>query len=321
MRGTEFAEMEAFVAIAERASFARAAAHLGVSRPTLSQSLRALEERLGVRLLHRTTRSVALTEAGQRLLERARPALAELAAATQEVHELGDEPTGLLRIVALPPVAHLVVAPLMARFLARHPRIRLDLSVSKTPADIVRDGFDAGMRLGEQIERDMIFTRVTGEVCFGALASPAYLARHGAPATPRDLRSHACIRARLQNGAMFGWEFAKKGKMVQVTVDGPLITDDIDMTVRGMLDGVGIGYGLIDWVRPHIDAGRLVHIMQDWSPRLSGYFLYHSSARRVTPPLRAFIDFLKAEIPRLEKSSGLRSTARRATRPRHRLVP
>src|SRR5262249_14431665 len=156
---------------------------------------------------------------------------------------------GLLRIVVLPPVAHLVVAPLMARFLARYPRIRLDISISKTPPDIVRDGFDAGIRLGEQIERDMIFTRVTGEVCFGAMASVESLARHGTPTTPRDLRFHSCIRARLPNGAVFGWEFARKGKVVQVAVDGPLVTDDIDITVRGMLDGVGIGYGLVDWVR------------------------------------------------------------------------
>lgn len=320
MRGAEFAEMTAFIAIAERASFARAAEHLGVSRPTLSQKLRSLEERLGVRLFNRTTRSVALTEAGQRLFERARPALLELAAANQELSSFGEAPAGLLRIVALPPIAHLVVAPLMARFLARYPRVQLDLSVSKTPADIVRGGFDAGLRLGEQIEKDMVFTRVTGEVCFGAIASPKYLARHGTPATPRDLRSHSCIRARLPNGAVFGWEFAKKGKLVQVAVDGPLVTDDIDVIVRGMLDGVGIGYGLVDWLRPDIEAGRLVHILQDWSPRLSGYFLYHSSSRRVTPALRAFIDFLKTEVPRPERI-GLRVLRRHATRPRHRLVP
>jgi DNA-binding transcriptional LysR family regulator len=319
MRGTEFGELTAFVAIAERASFAKAAAQLGVSRPTLSQSLRSLEERLGVRLLHRTTRSVSLTDAGRRLLERARPALEELTEATKEVHAFSDEPSGPLRIVVLPPVAHLVVGPLLARFLARYPRIQFDLSVSKTPADIVRDGFDAGIRLGEQIERDMVFRRVTGEVCFGALASPDYLARRGTPATPRDLRVHSCLRARLPNGAVFGWEFSKKGKMVQVAVDGPLVTDDIDMTVRAMVDGVGIGYGLVDWVQPHIDAGRLVHILPDWSPRLSGYFLYHSSARRVTPALRAFIDFIKAEIPSLTPRQPV--SARRASRPRHRLVP
>jgi len=319
MRGTQFAELAAFVAIAERSSFARAADHLAISRPTLSQTLRALEDRLGVRLLQRTTRSVALTDAGKRLLARVRPALAELGAATDEVHDTGSVPSGPLRIVMLPPVADLVVGPLAARFLAAYPKIRLELSVSKTPADIVREGFDAGIRLGEQIEHDMVSMRVTGEAHFGAFASPAYLARQGKPATPRDLRDHECVRARLPDGAIFGWEFVRRGKIVRMPVEGRFVTDDIALTVRTVRDGFGIGYGLLAWIADDLAAGRLVTILDDWAPRMSGYFLYHPDRRQLTPALRAFIDFLRTEAPPHGPPGRIR--ARRARRPRHRLAP
>jgi DNA-binding transcriptional LysR family regulator len=318
MRGTEFAELVAFVAIAERASFARAADHLGVSRSTLSLDLRALEERVGARLLHRTTRSVALTEAGERLLARVRPALGELSEAEREVKALGGAPAGTLRIVMLPPAAQLIVGPLAARFLAAHPGIRLELSVSKAPADLVREGFDAGIRPGEQIERDMISIRLTGELEFGAFASPAYLARHGTPATPRDLCDHDCIRALLPDGSVFGWEFAKSGKRIQVAVGGRFVTDDIGLALRAARDGIGIAYGLRAFHADDFATGRLVRVLDDWSPRLSGYFLYHSSRRQMTPSLRAFIDFLKAEVQ--VPASPSRGRGRRAPRPRHRLV-
>ena len=319
MRGAEFAEMTAFIAIAERASFARAADHLGVSRSTLSQNLRTLEERLGARLLNRTTRSVALTDAGQRLFARVRPALAELAAAEAEVHGLASVPSGPLRIVMLPPVAQLLVGPIVARFLAAHPAVTLDLSVSKTPVDLVGSGFDAGIRLGEQIEHDMIFTRVTGAVRFGAFASPAYLKRRGTPAAPRDLRDHNCIRARLPNGAIFGWEFARRGKLAQVAVEGSFVTDDIGLALRAARDGVGIAYGLYELVAKEFAAGTLVPILEDWAPNASGYFLYHSSRRGVAPSLRAFIDFLKAETASRGQAPP-RQKGRRANVPRHRIV-
>lgn len=293
MRGTDFAELQAFVAVAERRSFSGAAAHLGVSRSTLSQNVRALEERLGVRLLNRTTRNVAPTEAGERLLVRARAALSDLAAAAAEAHGLRDEPAGLLRLVMQPPAATFLIGPLVARFLARYPAVRLDLSVQKLPADLVSGGFDAGIRLGEQIERDMIAVRVTGEARFVAVASPKYLARHPPPASPRGLADHDCIRARLPNGAVFGWEFQKSGKQLQVAVTGALIVDDIDLAIRAARDGVGVAYLLRDYVAADLAAGRLVPLVDDWSPRLSGLFLYHSSRRLVTAPLRALIDFLK----------------------------
>ncbi len=311
MRGTNFAELTAFIAIAERRSFAKAATQIGVSRSALSQSLRALEERLGVRLLHRTTRSVYPTEAGERLLARARPALEELTTSVAEVATFRDRPAGLLKLAVQPPVAALLIGPLLARFFEQHPAIGLDVSVVKIPDDIVGSGYDAGIRFGEQIERDMIAMRVTGEARFVVVASPAYLARHPAPKTPRDLQQHNCIRGRLPNGALFGWEFERKGKAVRVAVGGSLSTDDIDLVIRATLDGAGVGYILYDYVAPYIAKGQLVPLLEAWSPRLSGFYLYHSSRRQVTPALQAFIDFLKAEAKRrgLPQSAAPRATA------------
>jgi DNA-binding transcriptional LysR family regulator len=204
MRGTEFAEMSAFVAIAEQRSFAKAATQLGIGRSTLSQNLRALEERLGVRLLNRTTRSVSLTEAGARLLARVQPSLVELKAAANEIANDRQSPTGLLRLVVQPPVATFLVEPILARFMREYPDVQLDIAVVKMPSDIVREGFDAGIRIGEQIDHDMIAIRVIGEPRFLVVASPDYLKKNPRPRTPRDLRQHDCIRNRLPNGAIFG---------------------------------------------------------------------------------------------------------------------
>ncbi len=310
MRGTEFAEMAAFVAIAEGRSFAKAAARLRLARSTVSQNLRALEERLGVRLLNRTTRSVSLTEAGERLLARVRPALGELRMAGEEIKDSRRGPAGVLRLVVQPPVASLLIGPILARFLAEYPSIRLDVAVVKMPADIVRDGFDAGIRLGEQVERDMIAMRVMGEARFLVVASPEYLTLHPAPKSPRDLQQHNCIRNRLPNGAIFGWEFHKGSRSIQAIVDGSLIVDDIDLSIRAVLDGIGLAYLLHDYVASHLASGRLVPLLESWSPRLSGFFLYHPSRRQVTAQLRALIDFLKVETRRrgIEPSASPRGS-------------
>lgn len=296
MRGTEFAELAGFVEIAERRSFAKAAAHLGVARSTLSQNLRALEERLGVRLLNRTTRSVSLTEAGERLLVRVRPALSELSASSGELDGFRQGHGGLLRIVVQPPVATLLMGPLLGRFLGQYPDIKLDLSVARMPPDIVSGGFDAGIRFGEQVDRDMVAMRVMGEARFLVVASPTYLARHPAPRSPKDLQHHNCIRSRLPNGTIFGWEFQKKNRRVHAKVDGTLVVDDIDLSIQAVLGGVGLAYLLYDYIAAEVANGRLVTVMEDWTPSLSGFFLYHSSRRQVTPALRALIDFLKAEM-------------------------
>jgi DNA-binding transcriptional LysR family regulator len=294
MRGTEFAELAAFAAIAEHGGFAKAAMRLGVTRSTLSQNLRALEERLGLRLMNRTTRSVSLTEAGERLLARVRPALGELTLAVEQARDVQYRVAGSLRLVIQPPVASFLIGPILARFLSEYPGVRLDVAVVKMPADLVSEGFDAGIRIGEQIERDMIALRVMDEPRFLVVGSPAYLARHPVPKTPRDLQSHDCIRNRLPNGTVFGWQFEKNRKTLQVAVGGRLTVDDIDLSIRAAVDGIGLAYLLRDYVSHHIDEGRLVPLLEDWSPRLSGFYLYYSSRRQLSGPLGAFIEFLTA---------------------------
>jgi DNA-binding transcriptional LysR family regulator len=318
MRGAEFAEMSAFAVIAEQRSFAKAATRLGIGRSTLSQNLRALEERLGVRLLNRTTRSVSLTEAGARLLARVRPSLVELDAAVSELADYRQTPSGLLRIAVQPPVATLLIEPILARFMREYPAIQLDVAVIKMPADIVAEGFDAGIRLGEQIDRDMIAIRVMGEARFLVVASPDYLTQHPRPRTPRDLRHHDCIRNRLPNGAIFGWDFEKHGKSLHAAVEGRLIVNDIELSIRAVRDGLGLAYLLHDYIAADLKAGRLVPLLEDWSPRLSGFFLYHSSRRQVTAPLQAFITFLKAEAARREVAPATPPSA--GVYPSHRLV-
>jgi DNA-binding transcriptional LysR family regulator len=318
MRGTEFAEMSAFAAIAQQRSFTKAAIQLGVSRSTLSQNLRALEERLGVRLVNRTTRSVTLTEAGRRFVSRVQAALGDLTAAVDEVNHFRQSPIGLLRIAIQPPVASFLIGPVMAQFMREFPGIDLDVAVVKMPADIVDGGFDAGIRFGEQVERDMIAVPVMSEGRFLVVAAPAYLARHPLPRTPRDLKAHDCIRNRLPNGAIFGWEFERSGKKSLADVKGRLIVNDIDLSIQAALDGIGLAYLLYDYVASHIATGRLVPLLEQWSPRLSGFFLYHPSRRQITGPLQALIGFLKAEARRRGVSASI--TPSTSVRPNYRLV-
>jgi DNA-binding transcriptional LysR family regulator len=317
MRGTQFAEMSAFAAIAEQKSFAKAATLLGIGRSTLSQNLRSLEERLGVRLLNRTTRSVSLTEAGARLLARVRPALDELTVAAGEATDHRGAPSGLLRVVVQPPVSTFMVAPMLARFMRQYPAIQLDVAVIKMPGDIVQEGFDAGIRLGEQVERDMIALRVMDEGRFLVVGSPDYLAHRPAPRTPRDLRDHDCIRNRLPNGAIFGWDFHKNGRVVHAAVTGRLVVNDIELSIRAVLDGLGLAYLLRDYIAADVAAGRLVPVLEDWTPSMSGFFLYHSSRRRMTAPLQAFIAFIKNEARRRGIAPA---TPRAGVRPNYRLV-
>ncbi len=322
MRGAEFAEMSAFAAIAELRSFGKAAMQLGIGKSTLSQNLRSLEERLGVRLLNRTTRSVSLTEAGARLLARVRPSLVELNAAVDEIANYQKSPTGLLRLVVQPPVATLLIEPILARFLREYPGIQLDVAVVKMPADIASEGFDAGIRIGEQIDRDMIAMRVMGEARFLVVASPDYLTHRPRPKTPRDLRQHDCIRNRLPNGAIFGWDFEKNNKVLHISVEGRLIVNDIELSIRAVRDGLGLAYLLYDYVSADLKAGRLVPLLEEWSPRLSGFFLYYSSRRQVTGPLQALIAFLKAEAawrgvaPAVPPSAGVYPSHRLAGKSR-----
>src|SRR6185437_456157 len=294
MRGSEFSELSAFAAIVEHGSFARAAAQLGISPSALSQSIRSLEERLGVRLLNRTTRSVSPTQAGARLISRLGPALKELDAAVIDVGNLGAGPAGLLRINVPRIAAMLHIAPILGRFRAAHPRVILEVFVDDAIVDIVAGRFDAGVRLGERLEKDMVAISLGRTLETAIVAAPAYLQRHGRPATPRDLHEHRCINLRLRgSGGLYHWELERDGEELSVPVDGPLIVNDSELAVRAALDGVGIAYLMRAEIQPLIDTGRLVRILEDWSPSYPGFYLYYPSRRQTPPALRALVEFLR----------------------------
>jgi DNA-binding transcriptional LysR family regulator len=295
MREIGFAEMSAFAEVAAHKSFAKAAAQLGVSRSTLSETIRGIEEKLGVRLLNRTTRSVAPTEAGERLLARLTPLLGDFKAALDSVNAFRSTPTGQLRITIPPPAAPLLIEPLLARFLEAHPKITLEVSADGTLRDIVRERFDAGIRIGERIDRDMIAVPVGGDHRVAVVAAPSYLQAYPRPERPQDLQAHSCIRIRFPSGVMKPWLFEKAGKKVEVAVEGRLIVNDEPMQRRAALDGIGIAYTLWDFVAPDVRDGRLVVVLEDWTPRLPGFFLYYPSRRQIPAPLQAFIDFLRKE--------------------------
>ncbi|WP_119462664.1 LysR family transcriptional regulator [Rhodospirillaceae bacterium SYSU D60014] len=294
MRGSDYAELRAFAAIAEHGSFARAAAHLGVSPSALSQTIRGLEERLGIRLLNRTTRSVAPSEAGARLLTRLLPALADLDAAVADVRTLRDTPSGLLRINATRIAAVQYLAPLIGPFHHAYPDIVLDLVVEDRLIDIVAGRFDAGIRLGEMVEKDMIAVKLSGDVEMMVVAAPSYLNRFGTPQSPRELRHHRCINFRWPtDGNLYHWEFEHGEETLEAAVEGPLIVNEADVAVQAALDGVGIAYLFDHHAQPAIEAGKLVRLLDEWTPPFPGFYLYYPSRRQAPPTLRAFIDFLK----------------------------
>jgi DNA-binding transcriptional LysR family regulator len=297
MRGNDFAEMNAFVAVAEQASFTKAAVVLEVSVTTVSQSIRALEDRLGVRLLNRTTRSVALTEAGERLLDRIRPLLAGFDEALESVNEFRDTPAGRLRITVAPPVSRKVLAPLLAGFLDQFPEIALEVSVDGAMTDIVASRFDAGIRVGNKVDRDMIAVRIMDGMQFTAVASPDYLARHSTPTTAQDLMSHNCIRLRFAGGLLQPWRFTERGKIIEIDVEGSVVVNDGDLAMRAALDGVGVHYALAECVAPHVAEGRLVTLLEDYTPPSSEpFFLYYPSRRQNPAALQAFIDYLRVNV-------------------------
>jgi DNA-binding transcriptional LysR family regulator len=295
MRGTQFAELSAFVAVAEQKSFTRAAKQLGISTGTLSQSIRSLEERLGVRLLNRTTRSVSLAEVGERLLSRLRPVLDDYDAALESVNAFRDRPCGLLRLTVLPPAAEFLIAPMLARFLAAYPDIRVEILAEPALTDIVSERFDAGIRVGQRVERDMVAVRISEDVRVLVVASPDYLARAGKPQRPQDLRGHNCIRFRFP-GNIFAWRFEKKGKRVEVAVEGSAIVNDPYLGTRLAADGAGIFYTLESYVAPLIAEGRLVPLLEDWLPPPDAYYLYYTSRRQNPAALQVLIDFFKTEL-------------------------
>lgn len=294
MRGAEFAELKAFVAVVDRASFARAAEHLGLSPSALSQTIRQLEARLGVRLLNRTTRSVAPTAAGAQLHARMAPLMRDMDEAVAEASATAGQAGGTLRINTLGMAARQVIAPRLARFHRAHPEVQLDIVVDDALSDIVAGRFDAGIRVGGRVEKDMIAVRLTPDVKMTAVASPDYLARHGTPRTPADLHQHACINWRLQaDGRVYRWEFEKRGKRLELAVQGPLTTNHAATGAAAALQGLGI-LNVFDreGIDEALEAGQLVPLLADWSITRPGLFLYYPNRRHPQAALCAFIDCL-----------------------------
>jgi DNA-binding transcriptional LysR family regulator len=297
MRGTQFGELSAFVAVAEEASFTKAAKRMGLSTGTLSQTVRALEERLGVRLLNRTTRSVAPTEAGERMLRQLRPLLDGFDAAIESVNAFRDRPAGHLRLTVPPPVAKFTLAPILARFLAKYPEITIEISVDAGITDIVAGRFDAGFRRANVIARDMVAVRVTDDMRQVAVASPDYVARHGRPRLPSDLHAHNCIHFRLPGNGLIPWQFVIDGKLVEFDVGGSVIVNEPELLIRTALAGIGVVYIIEEYVAPMIADGRLVALLDDSVlPRMPGFSLFYPSRRQNPAALQALIEFLRTNL-------------------------
>ncbi len=295
MQDVDLADLSAFAAVARARSFRNAARTRGVSASSLSEALRRLEARLGVRLLNRTTRSVTPTEAGQKLLERLSPALSEVAAALDAVNSFRDSPIGVLRLNVPGAVARLVLPPIIGPFLTAHLGISLEIVTDDSFIDVLAAGFDAGIRYDERLERDMIAVPIGPRVQrFAAAASPAYLAAHGTPAHPRDLLDHPCIRHRFTSGVMLPWEFERAGEVVKISPTGPLVANSIELEIAAAIQGLGVLATFEGFLAPAIASGKLRPVLEEWSQEFSGPFLYYPSRRHMPAPLRAFVDFIKA---------------------------
>jgi DNA-binding transcriptional LysR family regulator len=292
---TDFGQLRAFVAVAEALNFTRAAEKLGVSSSALSQLVRSLEERVGVRLLHRNTRSVSLTEAGDRLFQRVKPAVEELGAALGQTSHLREQPVGLVRVHCFRTAADLYVRPILRSFHETYPDVVLDITVDDEVVNVVEGRFDAAIRIGEVIERDMVAVRLGPDLRQIAVASPDYLARRGTPQHPRDLLSHQCIGWRWPGHERpYKWEFLENGQWFEVAVEGPIIANSKEFCLQAALDGVGIAFPTDQLSAPHIAAGRLVPLLEQWSAPFPGFYLCFPAQRQMAPPLRAFIDAVRA---------------------------
>lgn len=297
MRPDNLSHLAAFAAVARHASFRKAGAELTLSTSAISYAIRGLEERLGVVLFHRTTRSVSLTEAGQRLLERLEPALLGVNDALEEMNNFRAAPAGTLRINMPRVTAQLLLPPLLPRFLAAYPDIHFEAVDNDGLIDIVASGFDAGIRFHEQVPEDMIAVPMGGVQQGACVASPAYLALHGSPRHPNDLLRHDCIRFRFPSGRLYKWEFEQGSTKLEIDVRGRVTFGDLRLAVDAALSGVGLTLVLEDQVTALVEQGRLVRVLEDWCPPYPGFMLYYPRQRRVTSALRAFIEFIREEVP------------------------
>lgn len=284
----------AFLAVARDRSFTRAAAKLGVSQSALSHTIRGLEARLGLRLLARTTRSVAPTEAGERLLRALGPRFDEIEAELAELSELRDKPAGTIRITSGEHAAEAILWPALAKLLPRYPDIKVELIIDYGLTDIVAERYDAGVRLGEQVAKDMIAVRIGPDFRMAVVGAPSYFARRPKPKDPKDLTAHDCINIRLPTyGGIYAWEFEKRGRALKVRVEGKLVFNNIALRVNAALAGLGLAYLYEDQVQEHVAEGRLVRVLGDWCPPFSGYHLYYPSRRQAAPAFALLVEALR----------------------------
>lgn len=285
--------IEAFLSVARHRSFRKAAAELGVTPSAMSQAVRALEARVGTVLFMRTTRSVGLTEAGERFLSRAKPAFEELVAASEVARDLGQRPAGLLRLTVPPAVVPILLEPLLASFCQAYPDVEVELAASPELLDLAAGGFDAGIRLGQFVAMDMVAVRLTPSFPLAIVGSPEYLRRKGRPERIDDLRQHACIRSRRSNGAIAPWSFVDDNKPIEAAVSGSLIVHDFSAMLGAAIEGAGLAQVPEPITAGPVQAGKLVRVLEPFEPMAPGMFLYYPGRHQVTPKLRAFIDHLK----------------------------
>jgi len=294
MRAITPSDLSSFLALARHRSFRSAADEIGCTPSALSHALKGLEERLDLRLFNRTTRSVALTEAGERLFARVAPAFRDIEDALDDLNELRGTPIGRLRLNAARASAKMVLLPVVARFLKIHPRVSIEIVVDNDLVDMVSQGFDAGVRFGEVIAQDMIAVPIGPRQRTAIVASPLIFERYARPTTPEHLRELPCIGLRFGSGRLYAWEFERGGVELSIEVDGPLVVDDQDMMVEAALLDAGYAFTFEDQILKHVEEGRLMRVLDDWCPYYTGFYLYYPSRRQMPATLRAFIDFVKA---------------------------
>lgn len=294
MRRDEMSDLIAFLAVAEERSFTRAAARLGTSQSAVSAVVRRLEERLDVRLLTRTTRAVSPTEAGQRLVDTLRPAFDGIEAQLTSLDDMRSRPSGTIRLTASRHAARQIVLPVANRLMAEHPEVNIEIAIDSRFVDIAKEGYDAGIRLGESLDKDMIGVRISPDMEMVVAGSPEYFSAHPKPETPHDLTEHACINLRLPTlGGLYAWEFGKNGRPLNVRVEGQFTCNDPDLVVDAALAGRGLVCLPSDHLGPHVKAGRLVRVLADWCPPFAGYHLYYPSRRQPTSAFRLLVDGLR----------------------------
>jgi len=294
MQREELSDLAVFLAVAEERSFTRAATRIGTSQSAISQIIRRLEAEMGVKLLTRTTRSVAPTAAGEQLVDTLRPAFDDIDTRLTALRALRERPSGLVRLTSGPHAAETLLWPVVSTLLRDYPEVSVELSIDGALADIVSDRFDAGVRLGEQVAKDMIAVRIGPDLRMAVVCSPDYLERHAAPRTPHDLTDHRCINIRLPTkGGLYAWEFGREGRDLNVRVSGPLILNDMGMVFRAACDGVGLACVMEDQAAPYLADGRLVRLLEDWCPPFAGYHLYYPDRRQLPPAFALLVAALR----------------------------